>query len=213
MGEEFAVVSLLDKASSVVCVAATIRNISYDCATGFYIDSKGTVLTASHVVIEYGEDGIHELAVAADIEVVEGTSSQSRRYVISQRLPAIESVLLTPARGEVASTPLLPASEAIVGQKVVVMGYASNSIEPNIVIVATGVLGQTARWGTGALGFRYHILDVLGAVGYSGAPVLNTAGDVIGVVQIIGVNTPTDEFTPGNPFMYASDITGSHYAR
>ena len=92
------------------------------------------------------------------------------------------------------------------GEEVVVPGYSQNAIEEDALFVTTGVLSRTAIWSTGPLGYRYHILDVFGGPGVSGAPVFNTKGEVIGISQFGGGDV-TDLF------LYASDLTGIELVR
>ena len=174
---------------------------------GFYIDSIGTVVTAAHTVIVYADDGISEMARATDIQVIEAGSSNPRRYVIQRQLPRIESVLLVPAGGRsVSIKPVTIADGATQGEEVVVPGYPQNAIEENALLVTTGVLSQTAIWSPGPLGYRYHILDVFGGPGVSGAPVFNADGEVIGISQF-GASDVADLF------LYASDMTGIELVR
>ena len=73
---------------NVVCISATLQGLRYACATGFYIDSIGTVVTAAHTVIVYSDDGSREISRATDIQVIEAGSTNPRRYVI-ERLPTL----------------------------------------------------------------------------------------------------------------------------
>ena len=82
------------------------------------------------------------------------------------------------------------------------MGYSENAIAEGVLIVTAGVIGGRAVWGSSTTGIPYFIMDTEGSYGASGGPVLNSNGEVVGVIDG-GGNT--------DPFSYAIDITGRSF--
>ena len=74
--------------ASVVCVDITTNESEYLCATGFYIDDAGTVLTAAHAVEFEGET-----VTGIDIIAQDGSHTKYRTH---RTIAALDAVLLVP---------------------------------------------------------------------------------------------------------------------
>ena len=182
-------------ASSVVCV--TTRDVTgwYLCSSGFYVNDRGTVLTASHVV----EPTPLEISVTT-------ASGHSREYVISRKLPHIDAALLEPV-GAIPGTPHLTTAlhSAQQGAQVLMVGYAQNGFIGDVALTTSGVLAGTGRTGNSVTAPVYHVLDMYSAPGSSGSPVLGMDGRVIGMLTHGGVE---DEFGNLDTFSYAISLVG-----
>ena len=176
---------------SVVCVTVRDAETAYLCATGFYIDEVGTVLTAAHVV---DPDDIEVL----DIEVSSSTV-RGRPYVVKHFLDSIYAAVLVPQRGAIQSAPARIGTGYALGERVMAMGYPGNTLAEDILMVMEGVVGGKTVWGDGTTGVPYIIMDLLSNYGASGGPVFTADGAVIGFVDFGGVD---------DPYSYAVDITG-----
>ena len=178
---------------SVVCVAISSDDIAYQCASGFYVDSRGTVLTAAHVVSPTDFE-------VTSIQVSTGAVS-NQPYTIKRDLPGITAVLLSPV-DRVQSVPVRIAPEYAQGEPIMTMGYPDNLIAANTLIVMTGVIGGRATWGSSATGIPYIIMNTDGSYGSSGGPVVNVNGEVVGFIE---------GGSHADPFTYAIDIAGRSF--
>ncbi len=176
---------------SVVCVEVAVQGTAYQCATGFYVDDQGSVLTVDHVV--YFDD------VLADKISVIGSDGRSVRYKIEEELDHINGVLLTPHGGQVQSKPVVIARSISLGETIYLLGYARNIVEEDILIASEGVVGAVARWGTRTTGVDYIIGTAVTSAGGSGGPMLNANGEVVGYLEL----TSNDD-----PFIYAVSLVG-----
>ena len=186
--------------SSVVCVSVRDRDTWYGCATGFYVDEKGTVLTAAHVVISDPQyPPILEIVVTTD-------TGQNMGYEIDRELPYVDAVLLRPVRPVPGTVPLKLASSSSVGEVVAMVGYPGNLIAFDQALITFGILAGTYQWGDGVTAPVYHILDVSSNFGSSGSPVFNADGKVIGILTLGGgYDAELDAF---DPFSYAVNLVG-----
>ena len=179
---------------SVVCIDYATPQTEYYCASGFFIDSVGTVMTARHVV--YVND-----VLASRISVV-SSDGRSTEYQFD-REHGRYGVLLTPKQGTVASKPVLLVDEAPQGAPVFAMGYPRNTIEGDIFIVTQGVIGASVMSGTRTTGTQFILSDIDSNFGNSGGPVFNLAGEVVGYVESRGRDN--------DPFTYIVSLVGERW--
>ena len=177
---------------SVVCITVTTANWFYSCSSGFYLDQKGSVLTALHVVDP------HESESAEKIEVIQPDGNRME-YRVQREIESLDAAIIVPKNGRVSSTPLRTAKGYSLGQEVVVVGYSSNLVEDDVLLTTSGLLGGVATWGSGVSAVEYIVLDLGISPGGSGGPVVNKDGDAIGFISVVGVN---------DPFVYAVSIVG-----
>ena len=172
---------------SVVRVSVRRADGTAGLATGFYVDAKGTVATADHVVYD-----VHGNLDA--VLVVITTSAQTHaQYRVERRLPDIRAVLLTPV-GPVAAAPVRLASSFERGEPVMVVGWPKTRISDD----PAGFV--TRGYVAGADSAGLLVLDMRSAPGASGAPVFNRNVEVVAIMDRVGID--------GAPFAYAADITG-----
>jgi serine protease Do len=147
--------------------------------TGFLVEAKGVfVLTTDHIA-----------AATSELRVVLADRSEVAAKVVG-RDPALDLALLEiqvprPPR----PLPLGDSTELRVGERLVVLGNPFG----DEVTATTGILSATGREGAGSLaagrvmGFRTFLqTDARIHRGNSGGPVLDTAGQVVGVAIATG---------------------------
>ena len=178
---------------SVVCVLITTDKWIYFCASGFYIDQRGSVLTAAHAVEPITGETLKK------IEVIQPDGNRVE-YRVEREIDALDAAILVPKSGRVSSTPLRIAQDYALGQEVLVVGYSSNLVEDDILLATSGLLGGVASWGSGVSAVEYIVLDLGIEPGGSGSPVVNKEGEVVGFVSLTGID---------DPFAYAVSIVGA----
>ncbi|WP_201220805.1 S1 family peptidase [Halochromatium roseum] len=144
---------------------------------GFFVDRRGSIVTNAHVV-----KGCSELAITSP------NGSMSRVKLVatqpSRDLALLSSDLKPTTVAEIARKPDLAGSELFI------VGYPNQGLPPLIPLLTEGMLtdgmpSQASGRGRSPLSFKAALRP-----GNSGGPVLNRAGQVIGVV-FAAVDTST----------------------
>lgn len=146
--------------------------------TGFLIEAKGVyVLTTDHIA-----------AASTELHVVLPDRSEVPAKLLG-RDPSLDLALLSIDIPRLTPLPLGDSNELKVGEWIVVLGNAFG----DDVTASAGIVSATGREGAGSLvagrqhGFRTFIqTDARIHRGNSGGPVLDTAGQVIGVAVATG---------------------------
>lgn len=146
--------------------------------TGFLIEAKGVyVVTNDHIA-----------AASTELRVVLPDRSEVPAKLLG-RDPSLDLALLSIDVPRLTALPLGDSNEIRVGEWVVVLGNAFG----DDVTASAGIVSATGREGAGSLaagrqhGFRTFIqTDARVHRGNSGGPVLDTAGQVIGVAVATG---------------------------
>ena len=131
---------------SVVCVQVMDSEGWFLCASGFYVDGKGSVLTSEHAV-----EGALEISVV-------NNAGRSVEYRVERTMPELLAALLVPATVEISSTPVAIAESYRQGEAVATMGYPENLLEEEILVTTYGYVGASARWGNPTSGLDYLLL-------------------------------------------------------
>ena len=138
---------------SAVCVSVQRAQGWYKCASGVYLDTKGTVLTANHVV-----DGVLSIRVT-------DADGRTLDYEKLRDIPGIEGSLLAPQMGQ--SIPRTQAariaSASRQGERVAVVGYPQNTAQENVMFVTAGIIATTTQ--DKFYPRKVHILDAIGGTG------------------------------------------------
>lgn len=193
-----------DVKDAVVCVTVRDAVDWYHCATGFYVDAAGTVMTSAHTVITDQID-VREIAVRDQ-------QGRTVEYRVVGESPHIDAAFLSPVSPLNVETPFLTASSRAPkqGEAVTVMGYPINSFFWDQFLVTTGVLSATNRAdNTNAIGVvegaEYHALDVYSDIGSSGGPVF-AGGALVGMLTHSGFYL--DEYGDIDGLSYAISLVG-----
>ena len=180
--------------------------------TGFYVDDRGTVLTALHLV-------------DPDSTVTVTNHAGPQLYRVSCIPEHQELAYLSPIEVD-GTTKFLRSSRRRyqVGDPVVVIGYpdlrlgygGANKSEP-FVVVSAGIVSGTTNTPLFELrgvasSTRYILSDVTTVPGHSGSPLLNSVGEVVGIFQgwrFATTNTVAGgiEYTSPIGFSFATDVT------
>lgn len=176
---------------SVVRVRVSVAGVGQEIATGsgVVIDESGTILTALHVVRE-----------AAEIRVVFADGSESEASVIMVQ-PENDLAALLP---RVIPDDLIPAtltdSDTLnVGDEVAAVGHPfgiSNSLSAGVV---SGLGRNFKSLRTGQVLTNLIQFDAAVNPGNSGGPLINRAGEVVGIVTAL-YNPTKDDFFVGIGF-------------
>jgi len=140
--------------------------------TGFFVDTKGTVVTALHVIAD---------AFASDITVVDNANN-TYQVVIIQLMPAIDLAIIRIITDK--KTPYLKVAKAEppVGSDTYIIGYPWGKKNT----YTRGYVSHTARKGLFSEVLSCIQVDAPINGGNSGGPVFNMNGEVIGVASYKG---------------------------
>lgn len=133
--------------------------------TGFFIAADGTLLTNRHVA-----DGCRTLSI---------TLNDGRTVPAELRAVAAgDDIAVLSAQANVASFARFTTAPDLTSDALAVVGYPQNSPTPSVATMAS------ARRGTADLLIGRHFYALPGSVrpGHSGSPVLDRAGNVVGMV-------------------------------
>jgi putative serine protease PepD len=172
-----------------------------DTGTGIVISSRGLILTNEHVV-----DGASEITVALD-----GQQGHTRRATVVTENRSTDLALLKIEAGGLPLHPLALAdsSNTLVGENVVAIGnpFGLNWTLTNGVVSA---LGRQLRAPDGTAISGAIQTDAALNPGNSGGPLLNAAGEVIGVnSQIASTSTSGQGGSVGVGFAISSNTVKS----
>lgn len=194
VSEESAVISVVEKASpSVVAIGATQRVFNpFDpfsipktqnatIGTGFVVSDKGIIVTNKHVV---SDTGTKYTVVTRD----------SKKFEIRKiyRDPILDLAIVQVDEGGLSALELGDSSKLKVGQTVVAIGNALGSFTNTVTTGVVSGLGRKVVAGDPFSGSTESLDDLIqtdAAInpGNSGGPLLNSAG------QVVGVNVATTE--------------------
>ncbi|MEV4347733.1 trypsin-like peptidase domain-containing protein [Actinoplanes sp. NPDC049596] len=165
---------------SVVLIKATGGGEGADSGTGFIINADGTILTAYHVV---------EGAKSIQISYADGSETAAQLATSS---PAQDIATLTPAELPETVVPAVLGGGSAVGDDVVAIGNPLGLTATTTSGVVSGLERTLARDRGGDIAGLIQF-DAAVNPGSSGGPLINTQGQVVGVV--VALANPTDAGT------------------
>jgi len=192
--EENAVISAVDKtSSSVVAIGATTqvfnpfnpfalpKTQNNTIGTGFVVSDKGIIVTNKHVV--------SETAIKYNVVTKDGKKYEIRKIY---RDPILDLAIVQIDGSDLKALELGDSSKLKVGQTVIAIGNALGSFTNTVTTGVVSGLGRRVVAGDPFSGSAESLDDLIqtdAAInpGNSGGPLLNSAG------QVIGVNVATTE--------------------
>ena len=154
--------------------------------TGWLLE-PGVIVTAAHVVTESEEVTVRQAAAPAFVAAVAGVDE--RRDVALLRYDVAE------ARMGAGAAPLALGDADIndIARDLLALGYSGSGVKSNGEVGSpkanAGILSQITNFGAQSYG-RNLEMDAPIDPGDSGGPVLNTAGEVVGMVRAAARRTP-----------------------
>lgn len=194
LNEENAVVGVVEKSSQSVVAIGTTRKVfnpfdpfsvpknqSSTIGTGFVVSEKGIIITNKHVVVDPG--------VTYTVITKDGKKYEVRKIY---RDPVLDLAIVQIDEGGLKALELGDSSKLKVGQMVIAIGNALGRFTNTVTTGVVSGVGRRVVAGDPFSGFAEALDDLIqtdAAInpGNSGGPLLNSAG------QVIGVNVATTE--------------------
>lgn len=191
--EESAIIDVVEKVSpSVVSVAIENRQLfdpifgfrqpqekQSGIGTGFVVSADGLILTNKHVVAQEGEKYI---------AIIRENGGEEKKYEIGEihRDPFNDLAIVKIDAGGLAPLALGDSDKLKVGQKVIAIGNALGRFENTVTVGVVSGLGRGVAPVDPSTGIAERLDDLIqtdAAInpGNSGGPLVNTAGQVIGI--------------------------------
>ncbi|MBI2018570.1 trypsin-like peptidase domain-containing protein [Candidatus Daviesbacteria bacterium] len=182
--EENAVIAAVEKTSpSVVAIGANIRvlNKNTTIGTGFVVSDKGIIVTNKHVVDEPN--------LKYNVVTKDGKKYEIRKIY---RDPLLDLAIVQIDANDLKALDLGDSSKLKVGQTVIAIGNALGRFTNTVTTGVISGLGRRVVAGDPFSGFSESLDDLIQTdaainLGNSGGPLLNSAG------QVVGVNVATTE--------------------
>lgn len=150
---------LSNKRPSVVQIISADKLLG----TGFFINDTGLIVTALHV-IQHAETVIVRL-VTGEVHNASLINSDEKNDLAYLKIEGVQSVPLPLYRGHY---------EEPLAQVAVIANSASSGLETRVgTMIGSTVAGD----------FKHQVMDLPSSPGYSGAPIFNSDGVVIGVLR------------------------------
>lgn len=173
---------------SIVRISVRRSDGTAGLATGFYLDARGTVATAAHVV----QNAAGRLDAA--LIVVTTPGADHLQYRVWRHVPAHRMAILAPVPGtDATSVPVKLAASFKKGEPVMAVGWPRSELGDPTGLATRGIVAGDA--GAGLL-----VLDMRTAPGASGAPVFNRNVQVVAFLDQVGVED--------DAFAYAVALAG-----
>lgn len=150
--------------------------------TGFIIDEQGHIVTNNHVIVVSGVD-----TPASNITVTLSTGEEFEAQLVGQDPPTDIAVLRIDAP-DLVPVPLGDSADLRVGQDVIAMGNALNLPGgPTVTRGVVSALGRHIQEGNFTIPDAIQT-DAAVNPGNSGGPLVNTRGEVVGIVTAVALS-------------------------
>lgn len=162
--------------TSVVIVNTKLSGGGTSGGTGFYVDDRGTVLTAAHGVVD-------PTPVEITVTTIDG---ESEFYTVERVFAGKDAALLVPKDVSVRSRALpIASSGPDIGAPIVVLGDKAIWMPEERPFAQFGVVAGAYPYNCrlcGASSPMLYVVDFAGGAGSSGSPGLNLDGEVFGLL-------------------------------
>ena len=169
--------------------------------TGWLLE-PGVIVTAAHIVAEVGEVIVRQSTAPTFVAAVEGLDE--RRDVAVLRYD-VEKAELEPGA---TPLPLGDAGSDDVAKTLLALGYSSSGVKREGTVGSSkanaGILSQITNFGPDSYG-RNLEMDAAIDPGDSGGPVLNTNGEVIGMIRAAARRSGRGETVVGTFYAVHAD--------
>ena len=189
---ETVIAMIEDARESVVIINTKEPGNRTNGGTGFFVDGKGTVITAAHLM---------EDPTPTEI-IVRTHEGQDIFYKIERFLAGKDGALIVPKDVTTTSRPMpiAQSKDISMGTSVIALGDKEIHFD-DLVGAQLGIVVASANveWRDFPSSPLYHIVDFASGGGSSGSPVLTLDGQAIGMITS-GTDDP--------PFAYALNLAG-----
>ena len=165
------------------------------CGTGVFINRNGLVITNNHVVDpNHHKEPNERIAIASHTSTPKYSVTVGTKVYTAKLKHQVESgdlaiLQLDEVNGQLPATPdyltFVPDGTLAEGIKIRAVGYPGPKVKEKRLIVTEGLVTKLVRADSGAIG--YVETDAAVRPGNSGGPIVNMAGQIVGIATYLDV--------------------------